>query len=867
MSDFNIENGVLKKYTGKDADVIIPDGVTEIDWWAFYGCRRLKSVTIPDSVAKIGSYAFRDCSDLTSITIPDSVTEIGGSAFYGCAKFSEVHISDLAKWCDIKFDGYWSNPLEYAHNLYLNGEHVTDLVIPDGVTKICDRAFSDCSSLTSVTIPDSVTKIGKSAFGNCSCLTSVTIPDSVTKIDNRAFSGCISLASAMIPDSVTKIGNEAFSYCSGLTSVTIPDSVAKIGGYAFWNCSSLTSVTIPDSVTEIGNWAFSGCAKLSEVHISDLAKWCDIKFDGWYSNPLEYAHNLYLNGEHVTDLVIPKGVTKIGDWAFSGFSSLTSITILRGIKKIGQEAFSGCDKLAKVHISDLAKWCSIKFDEGCSNPLEYAHNLYLNGEHVTDLVIPDGVTKICYSAFSGCRSLTSVTIPDSVKKIGGWAFRGCSGLTSVTVGGSVETIEWGAFDGCINLKNVTLKNGKDLLWLAEETGICYPLCYTATEEQMADAIKEAAKWKKDKKEAFYEAYLVSDTRAAMLLAEKRKELDKYAKMRGMTADEVRDSMLSDLGLDAEGCKAYDLGNMTVNVRMLSDFTFTVELPDGKASKSIPKKGADEKKYEEANKDFTEIKKSVKKIWKNRADTILSDFITGKKREVSYWQKTYTGNPVLRGVASLIVWEQDGAYFTKTKDGTVDADGAPYELGEGTVRVAHPMEMSAEEVSAWQKYFTDRVLKQPFAQIWERVYKPEDISEDRYRDCPILFFALQGAGKHGFDEKLDIPGCKVETKWTSEKAPNGNSVSYCNITSFRIEKYSRAVNHAIAYLDRTTVLGRIAKDDISVMDYVEGCNAAQITDYTDAANNAKATNVLAALLEYKNKNFPDATPFDMFTLDW
>ena len=210
-------------------------------------------------VTSIGYRAFEDCSSLTSVTIPKSVTSIGGSAFIDCSSLTSVHITDIAAWCRIAFNDYVSNPLIYAHHLYLNGEEIKDLVIPNSVTSIGKWAFEYCSGLTSVTIPNSVTSIGDYAFRDCSGLTSVTIPNSVTSIGDGAFGSCTGLTSVTIGNSVTSIGDGAFGSCTGLTSVTIGNSVTSIGNSAFSGCSGLTSVTIPNSVTSIGNNAFYGC--------------------------------------------------------------------------------------------------------------------------------------------------------------------------------------------------------------------------------------------------------------------------------------------------------------------------------------------------------------------------------------------------------------------------------------------------------------------------------------------------------------------------------------------------------------------------------------------------------------------------------
>lgn len=270
--------------------------------------RNSDTYTVPEGVKTIAPFAFADITRLKSISLPATLNEFGDDAFKDCKFLKTVYYTGtLDGWCEIAIGEDESSPMTFAETLYVNGNLIKgDIVIPDGTTFICKKAFTGLP-LTGVVIPDSVTEIGENAFKDCKMLKSISLGKKLETVKKGAFSGCIQLESVIIPDSVKTIEDSAFNSCEKMKSVTFGRNIEYIGHNAFYECSNAEFSGFSTELKEIGKFAFKRCKKITS-------------FD--FGNKLE----------------------KVGEEAFND-CELEEVVIPASIKELGVQAFGYCNKL------------------------------------------------------------------------------------------------------------------------------------------------------------------------------------------------------------------------------------------------------------------------------------------------------------------------------------------------------------------------------------------------------------------------------------------------------------------------------------------------------------------------------------------
>ena len=385
--------------------VILPEGVTLIDNSAFNSCYGLDSIIIPNTVETIEDWAFANCKYLSYVKMPQQLKRAGQGAFGGCPALAYVDIPDLSSWAMVDFNNYSANPLNTAHKLIVNGEEITDLVIPDDVTYIGSNTFRNCLNITSITIGDHVSSIGVGAFQSCSNVTSIIIGEDVTTMGGWAFYGCSKVTSmTCYPRRVPHSADNLFD------NTLLENAVLYVAGSAFndyysqepWNkFKDIIALNIPKHTLS------------------------------YYLNDVLYKSYTLEEGEYIT----PEPAPEKDGYTFSGWSEIPERMPKRDVTVTGSLTLT-----------------SQTFTQ---NGIHYQLWVKPQTADVTGVTIED------ISDFSGQIDIPSTLTVDGttfdVTSIGDLSFHMCESLNSVSIPASITSIGKQAFEGCM-LQNVFVEN-------------------------------------------------------------------------------------------------------------------------------------------------------------------------------------------------------------------------------------------------------------------------------------------------------------------------------------------------------------------------------------------------------------------------
>ncbi|MDE6584507.1 MAG: leucine-rich repeat domain-containing protein, partial [Anaeroplasmataceae bacterium] len=447
------------------------DSLEYISDYAFMGCTRLKTIAIPYSVKSLGVGVFKDCKALTEVTIGTSadknnttcLTVLPAETFYGCSSLTTLRALYNTNQKHVRV---FDNIRELGDYVFYGCESIVRAYINDSITVIPAHAFDGCTNMVmfgdennanaeGLFIESYITTLGDYAFSNCDAFTSIIVPSTITSFGTYVFSYSDGVESAELYTPVLPAGT--FAYCSSIETAQILPSVTTVGASAFDTCRvfknlifeddlTTTGIQLTNNITVVGSRAFYLCESVDELFIDE-----QVSILGSYC----------FYGMNFTEYEVPKTITRIDEGVFGGWSNLVDFTIPyvgqaktrdedgiggvfgwmfgreqgeRGIAGTGQyydhsngNEYSDGKNSATFYIPRTLRTLTITDAVALGGFALYDVNF------ITELNLPDTLTRINRHSIAYCRGLTSLVIPDSVTFVNEHALRGCSGLQEITL--------------------------------------------------------------------------------------------------------------------------------------------------------------------------------------------------------------------------------------------------------------------------------------------------------------------------------------------------------------------------------------------------------------------------------------------------
>ena len=464
---------------------------------AFTDCPSITSLTLPNSLETIGDRAFKNNTGITSVSFGTGLKNIESEAFYGCSALTAARMPEMLdtikasvfeNCVKLTYVSLGSNLKSLGNRAFFNNKVLTEIEIPGTTTNIGSQTFENCTNLSLATLNNGIKNIGGNCFKDCESLITISIPGTVNSIGDNTFDGCTSLSTltfaasenelyipyfshsplktlrigrnlkyafgedaspfkdkttltrvAFTGNFVTNLYNNLFDGCTGITSISLPETLQSINGYAFRNCSQLSEIVVPEGVTTVGEHCFENCTSLTSVSLPTTLKVLE--------------NHLFKNCNQLESFVFQPTMEKVEEHCFDQCLSLKNLRFDDGTRSIAFSTVVSMFRDSPLENMYVGRNIDYTLIEGKEKEAPF-----YNRSTLTNVTISDkgGVTYLKPYFIYGASTLPSINVPDNVLEIGMYAFAECSSLEEAVLSKNLSLIDEGLFDQDIALKSLII---------------------------------------------------------------------------------------------------------------------------------------------------------------------------------------------------------------------------------------------------------------------------------------------------------------------------------------------------------------------------------------------------------------------------